>query len=60
LASPEIDKRIANEYGMQRHMFAESVEENQVHPLSIEWASPDGIEINTRTGKLYRVIDKRF
>jgi phenylacetate-CoA ligase len=55
----ELNAKIATEFGLQRTMFAEAVRDNKIHPLSIEWIEPDQLEINSRTGKLRRVIDQR-
>lgn len=59
-ASEDIEKIIAHEFGLQRQMFAEAIADNKIHPMSIEWVDPDEIEINSRTGKLRRVIDRRL
>jgi phenylacetate-CoA ligase len=58
--SEELESKIAHEFGLQRQMFAEAIVDNKIHPLSIEWIDPDEIDINSRTGKLRRVIDKRL
>ncbi len=60
LASREIEDKIAHYFGVQRRMFTEAVVDNKIHPLSIEWIDPADVEINSRTGKLRRVIDKRL
>lgn len=58
--SADLVRRVAYEFGVQRQMFAEAIRDKKIHPLVIEWIVPDEIEINSRTGKLRRVIDKRL
>ncbi len=57
--SKESADNIAREFGKARVMFAEAIRDNKIHPLLIEWADPSEVEINSRTGKLKRVIDQR-
>ena len=42
-----------------RPMFVDAVRKDVIHPLVIEWVNEDELTINTRTGKLKRVIDER-
>lgn len=55
----ELDAEITRLFGAERKMFAEAAAENKIHPLFIEWTDPSDVEINSRTGKLRRVIDQR-
>lgn len=55
----EVESTIAQEFGLQRPMFAEAIRDNKIHPLTIEWIDSDEVVINARTGKLRRVIDYR-
>jgi phenylacetate-CoA ligase len=57
--SRDIEERIISQFGTARAMFAEAVADNKIHPLAIEWSDPSQVEINSRTGKLKRVIDQR-
>ncbi len=57
--SKEIEDSIASEFGAARVMFAEAIRDDKIHPLIIEWADPSEVQINSRTGKLRRVIDQR-
>lgn len=53
------EKLIAAIY-KERHMFEEEIANGKVHPIKIEWCHSDELEINSRTGKLLQIIDKRF
>ncbi|HEY9718280.1 MAG TPA: hypothetical protein V6C69_12480, partial [Trichormus sp.] len=55
----EAESKIAALFNQARPMFAQAVEQQIIHPLSIEWATAENIEINQRTGKMRRVIDQR-
>ena len=55
----EIEYSLARKFGVERQMFAQAIADNKIHPLIIEWTVPSALEINERTGKLRRVIDKR-
>ncbi|MBX9719956.1 MAG: AMP-binding protein, partial [Candidatus Obscuribacterales bacterium] len=59
IVSKDIEELIAAEFGAARVMFAEAIRDEKIHPLIIEWADPSEVEINSRTGKLRRVIDQR-
>lgn len=43
-----------------RAMYAESVEAGFIHPMTIDWTGYDRLTVNTRTGKLLRVVDERL
>lgn len=55
----EIDYSIARKFGIERQMFAQAIADNKIHPLIVEWVEASAFEINSRTGKLRRVIDHR-
>lgn len=43
----------------ERPMLPDLIAQALIHPLQIDWVAPGGLEINTRSGKLKRVIDRR-
>jgi phenylacetate-CoA ligase len=43
-----------------RPMFDEHVRQGKIHPLAFEWVGVDGLTLNSRTGKLVRLIDERM
>ena len=55
----QFENKIAERFGIERKMFADAIRENKIHPLAIEWVEQFSLEINPRTGKLRRVIDRR-
>lgn len=55
----ELAKAIAVSLDELRPMFADHVERGLIQPLAVEWAGPDGLKINPRTGKLVRLLDER-
>jgi len=56
----DITDRLIKAIYKERHMFEEEIAKNKIHPIKIEWCHSDELEINTRTGKLLQIIDKRF
>jgi phenylacetate-CoA ligase len=40
-------------------MFPDLLRQGLVHPLAVEWVGAAELEINPRTGKLKRVLDRR-
>jgi phenylacetate-CoA ligase len=44
----------------ERHMFPDLLRRRLVHPLRVEWIREEQIIVNHRTGKVQRVIDRRF
>ncbi|PLX12390.1 MAG: AMP-dependent synthetase [Marinilabiliales bacterium] len=56
----DITDRLIKAISKERHMFEEEIAKNKIHPIKIEWCHSDELEINTRTGKLLQIIDKRF
>lgn len=53
-------ERVVDAVYRARHMFPELANEGKVHPLKVEWISPNELEVNPRSGKLRRVIDRRM
>jgi phenylacetate-CoA ligase len=43
-----------------RPLYEEFVRDAKVHPIAVEWVEAGGLETNSRTGKMRRVIDRRF
>ena len=43
----------------ERPMLPDLIAQDLIHPLAIEWTAPGSLEINERSGKLKRVIDRR-
>jgi phenylacetate-CoA ligase len=43
-----------------RPLYEQFVQEKKVHPISIEWVKAGSLEVNARSGKLRRVIDRRL
>lgn len=52
-------KKIVERFDLERPAYRSAAERNLIHPLGVEWAAAEQIEINARTGKLRRVIDLR-
>ncbi|SDB18889.1 phenylacetate-CoA ligase [Desulfonatronum thiosulfatophilum] len=44
----------------ERPLFPESIEKGAVHSPVVEWVTPGELLTNPRTGKLMRLIDRRF
>ena len=44
----------------ERPMFPDSIGNQIIHPLVIEWVEPHTLLRNPRTGKLRRLVDRRF
>jgi len=55
-----ISKKLIEAIYRERHMFEEEIEKGKVHPIQVEWCHSAELEINSRTGKLLQIIDKRF
>lgn len=56
----ELEFLIQERFGLARRMFAEAVAADKIHPLKVEWVKAGDAEVNQRTGKLKRVIDRRL
>lgn len=55
----QLAKAIAARLDEVRPMFADHVAKGLIQPLAVEWAGPNGLTVNPRTGKLVRLIDER-
>lgn len=55
----QFERQIADRFGKERKMFADAMNDQKIHPLKIEWVDQADLDINPRTGKLRRVIDRR-
>lgn len=58
-ASAVPTERLITAFHASRPMFAASVAAGMIHELQLEWADPAQMEVNPRTGKIKRVIDRR-
>lgn len=56
---PQLDQLIIEMLYKQRSMFTDLIHNNVVHPLAVEWITPDELITNLRTGKMMRVVDRR-
>lgn len=56
----ELSSRILEYLYSQRVMFKELLDNNIIHPFSIQWCKVDDLESNLRTGKTKRILDKRM
>lgn len=52
--------KIAAAVHRARPLYEQFVQEKKVHPIRIEWVKPGSLEVNARSGKLRRVIDRRL
>lgn len=52
-------KEVVNGLNTARPLYPDSVAAGFVHPLHVEWARHRDLVVNTRSGKLVRVIDER-
>lgn len=57
---PEWEEKLLETLFHERPEFKEEISIKGVHPISIEWIGPDELQVNPRTGKIRRIIDKRF
>ena len=44
----------------ERPMYSELVDQGVIHPLAVEWVTPNQMASNPRTGKTPRVLDRRL
>ena len=51
--------RIRKAFEDERPMFRDSAQSGIIHGLAVQWVSPEELIVNSRTGKLKRVIDER-
>ena len=54
------DKAVVAEIHKMRPLYEEFVLDSKVHPIEVQWVENHELEVNTRTGKMRRVIDKRL
>jgi phenylacetate-CoA ligase len=59
-ASPELIQRVINGFSKEKKVYVDVLSKNLIHPLRVEITDVSNLESNQRTGKLKRVIDKRF
>ncbi len=52
-------KAVVAELNEARPLYPDSVRAGHVHPLAVEWTRHADLTVNTRSGKLVRVIDER-
>ena len=58
--STELIQRIVNSFSHEKKVYSEVLTKKLIHPLRVEITDVLQLESNPRTGKLKRVIDKRF
>jgi phenylacetate-CoA ligase len=51
--------RIVEAFKKEKSVYGETLDKKLIHPLKVEIVEMDKLEVNTRTGKLKRVIDRR-
>ncbi len=52
--------RIVADIHRARPLYDQFVREGKIHPIAIEWVGAGALEVNARSGKLRRVIDRRL
>lgn len=55
----EIEARLLEAFIKEKPGYPELLIKKLIHPLKIEVVRPDQLEVNSRTGKLKRIIDER-
>ncbi|MFC4492945.1 phenylacetate--CoA ligase family protein [Streptomyces ovatisporus] len=56
---PELTAAVDKAFLAARPMYAAAVDAGHVHPMAVEWVRHADLAVNTRSGKLIRVIDER-
>ena len=56
---PQVKEKIINDFALEKKDYHFTVEKKLIHPLAIEFTSAHDLEINSRTGKLKRILDLR-
>ncbi|HWM40632.1 MAG TPA: AMP-binding protein [Streptomyces sp.] len=56
---PELTAAVDKAFRAARPMYAAAVAARHVHPMAVEWVRHADLSVNTRSGKLIRVIDER-
>ncbi|MEV5508094.1 phenylacetate--CoA ligase family protein [Streptomyces orinoci] len=54
-----LEKAVLTELDLARPLYADSVRSGFVHPMAVEWVRHGDLAVNSRTGKLIRVLDER-
>ncbi|MEU1378333.1 phenylacetate--CoA ligase family protein [Streptomyces triculaminicus] len=52
-------KAVVAELNAARPLYPDSVDAGYVHPMTVEWVRHSDLVVNSRSGKLVRVIDER-
>ena len=52
--------KILEAFKKEKTAYTDLVQKSLIHPLKIEFVKPSELESNARTGKLKRIIDRRF
>jgi len=60
VASSDWEEKLIKTIYAERPEFEEEIASKGVHPISIEWIGAYELDINPRSGKIKRIIDKRF
>jgi phenylacetate-coenzyme A ligase PaaK-like adenylate-forming protein len=55
----DLGRAIVDAVYAARPLFPESIEQNIIHPLTVEWVRRSELATNPRTGKLIAVVDER-
>lgn len=53
------EKKIYERFVKEKPVYLDLLKKELIHPLKVEFASLDGLEMNKRTGKIKRIIDRR-
>ncbi|WP_181763875.1 phenylacetate--CoA ligase family protein [Streptomyces albidus (ex Kaewkla and Franco 2022)] len=56
---PEVTAAVDKAFLAARPMYAAAVAAGHVHPMAVEWVRHTDLAVNSRSGKLIRVIDER-
>lgn len=56
---PELTTAVDKAFLAARPMYAAAVAAGHVHPMAVEWVRHADLAVNSRSGKLIRVIDER-
>lgn len=55
----ELTAAIRTQLLTQRPLYGEAVDAGHIHPLAVQWVHHSELAVNTRSGKLIRVVDER-
>jgi len=56
----ELAQEVVEYLYSERVMFGELLQNNIIHPITLEWVRPEDLESNSRTGKTKHILDKRL